>query len=124
MSSKGSLQQAAGLLMLFPQLARQVDLEAVLAAYAAARMHAAGCSIASVCGATAQLVWVQQCLALDQLKPALHACLAFGLQASFPDLEGRWQEHSMERCMAKAKWGAAGVIAGDRADLQVQCAAC
>ena len=114
-----SLQQAARLMLLFPQLSGQIDLEAAFEKFATAHLHTVGQQIAARSGRPAQLVWVQQCLAAQELKAAVEACRQFELQASFPDLENRWLQRSMEKCMARGKWGAAGVLASNNKGMQV-----
>jgi hypothetical protein len=67
-----------------------------------------------------QVDFIQELLAMDQLKAAVQSVNDLGLADEFPGLERRYRGEVVAQLLAKGRWAVAAKFVGDDAVLQEQ----
>jgi hypothetical protein len=68
---------------------------------------------------TAQVAFIEACVAGEQLKAATHAVRVLGLGEAFPNIEALYRRRSLGRLLDKRLWPVALAFVGTEQELQV-----
>ncbi|KAG1680371.1 hypothetical protein FOA52_015462 [Chlamydomonas sp. UWO 241] len=118
LTDRVTLSPAAALIMSLGGFDEQFDKASIIGDLVAGGLDSTAERWAGALGHEFQVLYVEQCIAQDRLKPASKAVRMFSLRSEFPDVESEYRTRSVGRLLAKRVWAVAAQQAGADAKLQ------